>query len=90
MIETEKQEKINRMRKRITIANKIRLAFIFIAVTILVLIYFANKFYSGITWYENLIVKAYVFLTYDIFFMLIAVLVKIGLTVQYNKFIRSI
>lgn len=90
MEETEKQEKINKMRKKIDIVNKVRLLFIFIALIILVLMYFADKFYSGIPWYDNLVLKAYAFLTYDIFFMLIAILIKIGLTVQYNKFIRSI
>lgn len=90
MIETEKQEKIKKIRKRIEVVNKIRLAFIFIAITLLAILYFANKVYSGVVWYDNLLPKVYAFLTYDIFFMLIAILVKIGLTVQYNRFIDSI
>lgn len=90
MLDAEQQKQVEKMRKRIDAANKIRLAFIFIAVVILVAMYFGNKFYTGVDWYDQMVRRAYAFLTYDIFFMLIAIFVKIGLTVRYNKFVKNL
>ena len=83
------KEKLQKMRKRIDMVNKIRLAFIFIAVVLLVFIYFGNKIYTGVQWYDTFVAKAFVFLSYDILFMLIAIFVKIGLTVRYNSYVKK-
>ncbi|MDD2972808.1 MAG: hypothetical protein PHE02_11850 [Lachnospiraceae bacterium] len=87
MNDTEKQQ-LQKLRKRVDRANKIRLALMFIAVFLLVLIYFGNKFYTGVAWFENMVDHTYVFLLFDIFAMLIAVFVKLGFTVSYNKYLK--
>lgn len=87
MNEIEKQQ-LEKMRKRIDKANKVRLALIFIAVVLLVVIYFGNKFFTGVAWYDGFVQNSYVFLLFDIFAMLIAIFVKIGFTVRYNKYVK--
>lgn len=89
MNDTEKQQ-LEKMRKRIDRANKVRLALIFIAVFLLVIIYFGNKFFIGEGWYEGFVQNSYVFLLFDIFAMLIAIFVKIGFTMGYNRYIKRI
>ena len=69
MLDAEQQKQVEKMRKRIDVAN---------------------KFYTGVDWYDQMVRRAYAFLTYDIFFMLIAIFVKIGLTVRYNKFVKNL
>lgn len=89
MNDTEKQQ-LEKMRKKIDRANKIRLALIFIAVVLLVIIYFGNKFFTGVAWYDRFVQNSYVFLLFDIFAMLIAIFAKIGFTIRYNKYVKKV
>lgn len=89
MNDTEKQQ-LEKMRKKIDRANKIRLALIFIAVVLLVIIYFGNKFFTGVAWYDRFVQNSYVFLLFDIFAMLITIFAKIGFTIRYNKYVKKV
>lgn len=88
-IREEKKTALEKARKKVDIANKFRLAFLFIAVIGLVFIYFGNKFWEGIAWYDNTVARLYLFLFVDIFLMLISTFVKFFFVTRYNKIVKS-
>lgn len=86
----EQLELVAKAKKPVDIANKFRLAFLFIAVTVLVFLFFGNKLWEGITWYETLVQRLYGFLLWDILLMLIATFVKLFFITRYNKIVKTI
>lgn len=85
----EKKALLERARKKVDRANKFRLAFLFIAVVALVFIYFGNKFWEGIVWYDNIVARLYIFLFGDILLMVIATFAKLFFVTKYNKIVKS-
>lgn len=88
--ENTEKEALAKARKKVDIANKCRLAFLFIAVIVLLFIYFGNKVWEGIGWYDNTVFYLYNFLFMDIFLMLIATLIKIFFATRYNKIVKRL
>lgn len=88
-ISEEKKIALAKARKKVDVANKFRLAFLFIAVVGLVFIYFGNKFWEGIAWYDNTVARLYMFLFFDILLMLISTFVKFFFVTRYNKVVKS-
>lgn len=89
-ISEEKREELNRIKIKIDIANKCRLAFLGIAALVLAVVYFANKAYEGVAWYEDLTTHVYQFLTVDIACMLICTFVKFRLIVKHNNVVKAL
>ena len=88
-MEEEKAEALTALKKKLDIVNKLRLAFMFIALVILLLIFWGNKFFDGQAWFEAFTRNSYKFATWDILFMLIASFAKLGLAVRYNKLVKK-
>lgn len=89
-IDQEKKALLEQARKKVDKANKFRLAFLFIAVIGLVFIYFGNKMWDGMAWYDNAVANLYLVLFGDIFLMLIATIVKIIFVTKYNKVVKNL
>lgn len=88
-METEKKEALMALKKKLDIVNKFRLAFMFIALIILLLIFWGNKFFEGQAWFAAFTKNSYKFAAWDILFMLIASFTKLGLAVRYNKLVKQ-
>lgn len=86
----EQLELLAKAKKPVDIANKFRLAFLFIAVTALVFIFFGNKLWEEITWYDALVQRLYGFLLWDIALMLAATFTKAFFITRYNKIVKTI
>lgn len=86
----EKKDKLQSLMHKIEVANKLRLFFLFVAVVILVLLYFANKFWETESWYLALRGHAIVFVGWDILFMFISTFTKLFFTVKYNRTVKEI
>ncbi len=89
MITEDKKEKLILIKKKIDMANKWRLAFLFIAVVVLVFIYFGDKFFEGVPLYESISTVAMYIAGWDVCFMLMATFVKLGYTVKYNNNVKN-
>ena len=46
----EQQEKVTKAKKPMEIANSFRLFFLFVAVILLVFVYFGGKIWTGVAW----------------------------------------
>lgn len=88
---TEEQKALVAKAKRpMDIANKCRLACLFIAILFLLFIYFGGKFWEGVAWYEQAVQKIYSFLLWDILLMLIATFVKFFFVTKYNRVVKNL
>ena len=86
----EEKAMIAKAKKPVDTMNKFRLFFMFIAVVLLVFIYFGGKCWEGIAWFDNMVSGMYQFLLWDILLMLLATFIKFGLVVRYNRIVRKI
>lgn len=86
----EEKAIVAKAKKPVDVMNKIRLFFMFIAVVLLVFIYFGRKLWEGIAWFDYLVSGMYQFLLWDILLMLLATFIKFGLAVRYNKIVKKI
>lgn len=85
----EKKEKLQNIKRKIDIANKFRLAFLFIAVVLLVAIYFGNKIWEASESYLLFRRNALLITGWDVIFMVIATFTKLIFTVKYNKTVKQ-
>ena len=86
----EQMALVTKAKKPMDIANKCRLACLFIAVLLLVFVYFGGKLWEGVLWYEQAVQNIYSFLLWDILLMLIATFVKFFFAARYNRVVRRL
>ncbi len=85
----EKKVLLQKMKKRIDVCNKFRLAFLFFAVVVLVCIYFGNKFWENNAVFLSFRSNALLITGWDVIFMVISTFLKFFFTVQYNKVVKQ-
>ena len=71
-----------------TIANGFRILFMIIALLLLLFIFFGNKAWENVVWFESFKQNAYAFLLWDILLMFLSTILKIIFTVRYNHIIK--
>lgn len=86
----EEKEIIAKASVPMTIANGFRILFMMIALLLLLFIFFGNKFWEGVAWYDTFTQNAYSFLLWDILFMLLSTVVKIFFTARYNRIVKNL
>ncbi len=88
---TEEQKKqVMKARRPMEIANSFRLFFLFLAVILLVFVYFGGKLFSGAAWYDNMVQSIYSFLLWDILLMLLSTFIKFFFAARYNKVVKHL
>ena len=86
----EQREKVVKAKKPMEIANSFRLFFLFMAVILLVFVYFGGKFWTGVSWYDNAVQSIYNFLLWDILLMLLSTFIKFFFAARYNKVVKHL
>lgn len=86
----EQQEKVTKAKKPMEIANSFRLFFLFVAVILLVFVYFGGKIWTGVTWYDNAVQSIYNFLLWDILLMLLSTFIKFFFAARYNRVVKHL
>ena len=89
-MDEDKKQALSALKKKIDVANRFRLAFLFIALVLLVLIFWGNKFFDGQAWFESFTKKSYSVALWDLLFMLIATFTKFFLVVRYNHTVKKL
>lgn len=89
-MDEDKKQALSALKKKIDVANRFRLAFLFIALVLLVLIFWGNKFFDGQAWFEAFTKKSYSIVLWDLLFMLIATFTKFFLVVRYNHTVKKL
>ena len=86
----EEKAIVAKAKKPIDVANKFRLVFLFVGVLVLLFIYFGNKAWEGVAWYDNAVNHLYQFLLWDLLLMLLSTLGKVFLTARYNGIVKKL
>ncbi len=86
----EQQEKVTKAKKPMEIANSFRLFFLFVAVILLVFVYFGGKIWTGVSWYDNAVQSIYNFLLWDILLMLLSTFIKFFFAARYNRVVKHL
>lgn len=86
----EQKALVAKAKRPVDIANKFRLGFLFIAVLLLLFVYFGGKLWEGVLWFDNAVQNIYNFLLWDILLMLLATFVKFFFAARYNHVVRKL
>lgn len=89
MTEEEKKKRLALLRKKLDFVNKLRLAFLFIALILVLLIFWGNKLFDGQAWYAAFTQKSYAIAFWDLLFMLIASFTKLWIAMRYNHIAKT-
>lgn len=88
-MEEEKKAALASLRKKLDIANKFRLAFLFIALVILLMVFWGNKLWEGQVWFEAFRSKSYTIALWDLLLMFFATFAKLIIAMRYNKLLKK-
>ncbi|MGN0377334.1 MAG: hypothetical protein ACI4ED_06835 [Suilimivivens sp.] len=86
----EQREKVAKARRPMEIANSFRLFFLFIAVILLLFVYFGGKIWTGAAWYDNAVQSIYGFLLWDVLLMLLSTFIKFFFVARYNRVVKHL
>lgn len=89
-MEDNKKEKLEKAKKRMERINKIRLVFMFVAVLLLVFIFWGGKIWEEAQWFIDIRQKLYNFLWYDIVLLVISTFAKLFSAMRYNNAVHKL
>lgn len=89
MSDMDKNEKIQKARRRVEVLNKWRLAFLFIAILGLLFIFWGGKLWEGVEWFENARQSVYNFMWYDVVLLVVVTFAKLFATMKYNHLVKT-
>lgn len=80
---------LQKAMKRVKVVDKIRIIFLFIALLLVLFIFYGNKFATDAAWYQTGKAFAYEFLFIAVLIMLGATISKMVLAAAYNKKLKQ-
>ena len=89
MAKLSEDKDLAKAMKRVTIANKFRLVFLFAALLIVLYIFYGNKFAMESSWYPGTRGAAYSLLFFAIIAMLVCSIVKMLFAAAYNSMLKK-
>lgn len=89
-MEEEKRQKLEKAKRRMERINKWRLAFMFVAIVLLLFIFWGGKAWSEAQWFIDIRQKLYNFLWYDIVLLVITTFAKLFSAMRYNSAVRKL
>lgn len=89
-MEEEQKKKVEKAKKRLERVNKWRLFFLFVAVVLLLFIFWGGKAWEEAEWFINARQKLYNFLWYDIILMVVVTFAKPICAMRYNSLVKKL
>lgn len=86
----EQKMQVAKAKRPMEIANSFRLFFLFVAVILLLFVYFGGKLWTGAAWYDNAVQSIYNFLLWDILLMLLSTFIKFFFAARYNRVVKHL
>lgn len=80
---------LQKAMKKVKVADKIRLVFLFIALLLVLFIFYGNKFAMDASWYQTGRALAYELLALSVMIMLGATILKMVLASSYNRLLKK-
>lgn len=88
-MEEEKKEKLEKAKKRMEMINRCRLFFMFVAIVLLLFVFWGGKVWDEAKWFIDSRQKLYNFLWYDIVLLVITTFAKLFSAMKYNAAVRK-
>lgn len=88
-MEEEKKQKVEKAKKRMEMINRFRLVFLFVAIVLLLFIFWGGKVWEDLQWFIDIRQKLYNFLEYDIILLVIMSFAKLFSATRYNSAVRK-
>lgn len=89
-MEEEKKQKFEKAKRRMERLDKWRLCFMFIAILLLLFIFWGGKVWEEAQWFIDIRQKLYNFLWYDIVLLMIMSFAKLFSAMLYNDAVRKL
>lgn len=89
-MDEEQKKKLEKAKKRMDRANKWRLFFMFVAIILLLFLFWGGKAWEEAEWFITTRQKIYHFLWYDIVLMFISTFAKLFCAMRYNKLVKKL
>lgn len=89
-MEDEKKETLEKAKKRMELMNKVRLFFMFVAIVLLLFIFWGGKVWEEAQWFVDIRKKLYNFLCYDIILLVMSTFAKLLAAIRYNRAVRKL
>ncbi len=89
-MEEEKKGRLERAKKRMELINKFRLLFMFVAIVLLLFIFWGGKVWDEAQWFIDIRQKLYNFLWYDIVLLAASTFAKLFSAMKYNAEVRKL
>lgn len=88
-VKTEEQQRMEKALGRVKTADRFRLFFLFVALLLVLFLFYGNKFMAENAWFMNNRQTVYDILFYDVIFMFVSTIVKMILVSTYNKLVKK-
>ncbi len=89
-MEEEKKLKLEKAKKCMEYINKFRLLFMFVAIVLLLFLFWGGKVWEEVQWFSDIRQKLYNFLWYDIVLLVAATFAKLFAAMRYNRTVRKL
>lgn len=89
MAKLSEDKELMKAMKGVKIADKIRLAFLFISLLLVLFLFYGNKFAMDTSWYPQSRGVVYSLLSLSVLIMLGATLLKMVLATAYNRLLKK-
>ncbi len=89
-MEEKKKEKLERAKKRMERFQKARLFFLFVAIVLLLFLFWGGKAWEEKQWFIDVRQKLYHFLWYDIVLLFLSTVAKLFAAMGYNRAVRKL
>lgn len=86
----EEKKKLEKAKRRMDRINKCRLFFMFVALVLLLFIFWGGKVWEEAQWFLDIRQKLYNFLWYDIVLLVIATFAKLFAAMRYNRTVKKL
>ncbi len=86
----EEKKKLEKAKRRVERINKCRLFFMFVALVLLLFIFWGGKIWEEAQWFLDIRQKLYNFLWYDIVLLVIATFAKLFAVMRYNSLVKKL
>lgn len=86
----EEKKKLEKAKRRMEYLNKCRLFFMFVAIILLLFIFWGSKAWEEAQWFLDIRQKLYNFLWYDIVLLVIATFARFFAAVRYNRTVKKL
>lgn len=88
-MKTEEQQSLEKALRRVKTADRFRLFFLFVALLLVLFLFYGNKFMPETAWFLKCRGTVYDILFFDVIFMFVSTISKMAMASSYNRLVKK-